>query len=135
MGPEGPFVVCFDGVCNLCNSAVDFIVRRDRARRFRYTPLGSNTAERLLPDGLPEKHDRDSFVLIDDRGIWVRSDAALRVARHLTFPWSLARVFLIVPRPIRDAVYRWIARHRYEWFGKRDHCRVPTEEERTLFWD
>jgi predicted DCC family thiol-disulfide oxidoreductase YuxK len=93
--------------------------------------LQSDVARDLLrgaPADLP-----DSIVLVEGKAVWVRSTAALRVARGIGLPWSLAYAFILVPRPLRDAVYDWIARHRYRWFGRRDTCRVPTPEERARF--
>ncbi len=126
-------VVLFDGVCNLCNAAVRFVIERDPSARFRFAPLDSAAARALLqtapaPAALP-----DSIVLVDDEGVFTRSDAALRIARRLTFPWPLAYVFILVPRVLRDALYEWIARHRYSWFGRRDTCMVPTPELRERF--
>lgn len=124
-------VILFDGVCNLCNAWVDFVVRHDVDGKYRFAPLQSDVANDLLrgaPADLP-----DSIVLVEGKDVWVRSTAALRVARGIGLPWSLAYVFILVPRPVRDAVYDWVARHRYRWFGRRDTCRVPTPEERARF--
>lgn len=126
-------VVLFDGVCNLCNAAVRFVIERDPGGRFRFAALDSEAARTLrhatgAPAALP-----DSIVLVDEDGEFTRSDAALRIARRLTFPWPLAYVFILVPRVLRDALYDWIARHRYRWFGRRDTCMVPTPELRGRF--
>ncbi len=129
---EGP-VLLFDGVCNLCNRAVAFIVRRDPAARVRFASLQSPAGrERLRAHGLPEDHI-DSLVLIDQGQAWQRSDAALRVAGYLRPPWSWLRALRVLPRPLRDGLYRWIARHRYRWFGKREACMVPDDELRSRF--
>ena len=130
---EGHAVLFFDGECNLCNSTIDFVIRRDRHRRFRYATLGSAAANRLLPDDLPEKHNLESFILLDKDGIFVRSEASLRVARQLPFPWKLLAALLVIPAAWRNPTYRYIARRRYELFGKRATCRVPTDAERGLF--
>lgn len=124
-------VILFDGVCNLCNAWVDFVVRHDEEGRFRFAPLQSDVARDLLkgaPADLP-----DSIVLVEGHSVWTRSTAALRVARALGLPWSLAWAFIVVPPALRDAVYDWVARNRYRWFGKRETCRVPTPEERARF--
>jgi predicted DCC family thiol-disulfide oxidoreductase YuxK len=121
-------VLLFDGVCNFCNGIVQFIIERDPHARIKFAPLQSDVAATLLA-GHPDRANLpDTVVLAEDGQFYVRSTAALRVARHLRFPWSLARIFMVVPRPVRDSVYDWIARHRYGWFGKRDTCMVPTPE-------
>jgi len=131
--PDGP-ILLFDGVCNLCNGAVQFIIRRDPCGRFRFAALQSDAAKALLQSagagagGLP-----DSMVLIEDGRLYTRSSAALRVARHLRFPWPLVRVFWIVPRPLRNWMYGFVARHRYRWFGRRDQCMLPTPELQARF--
>ena len=128
-------VVLFDGVCNLCNAAVTFIIDRDPSARFRFATLDSEAARALLqtaraPAGLP-----DSIALVDEEGVFTRSDAALRIARRLTFPWPLTYVFILAPRVLRDALYDLIARHRYRWFGRQETCMVPTPELRGRFLD
>ncbi|MBT8400047.1 MAG: thiol-disulfide oxidoreductase DCC family protein [Rhodothermia bacterium] len=131
---SGP-ILLFDGVCNLCNSSVDFIVRHDPDGVVKFASLQSRTGRRLLKmAGLPTDYDA-SLVLVEGARFSTSSDAALRVARYLTAPWSWAAVFQVVPRIIRDAVYRWVSRNRYNWFGKRDTCRIPTPEERERFID
>ena len=126
-------VILFDGVCNLCNGFVQFVVARDPAGRFRFAALQSDSARRLLArldgfGGVP-----DSVVLVDGGRVYTRSSAALRIARGLRFPWSLARVLLVVPRPLRDWVYDFVARHRYQWFGRKDVCMIPTRDLRVRF--
>lgn len=130
-----PPVVLFDGVCNLCNGAVQFIVDRDPEGTFRFASLQSERAAALLgAHGLeaPEG-DPDSVILIEDGRVHQSSGAALRIARHLRGPWKLFYAFVIVPRFLRDAVYRFIARNRYRWFGKSEQCRVPTPALRARF--
>ena len=126
-------VVLFDGVCNLCNAAVRFVIERDPSARFRFAPLDSAAARTLLQTARAPAALPDSIVLVDEEGVFTRSDAALRIARRLTFPWPLAYVFILVPRVLRDALYEWIARHRYSWFGRRDTCMVPTPELKRRF--
>lgn len=126
-------VVLFDGVCNLCNGSVRFVIERDPDKHFQFAPLQSATATTLI-GGTADPHAMpDSIVLVDDGRLYVRSTAALRIARRLRFPWPLLWVFMAVPRPLRDWVYDVIARHRYGWFGKRDTCMVPTKEIRDRF--
>ena len=119
--------ILFDGVCNLCNGFVQFVIRRDPSARFRFAPLQSPAAAALLRDAgvtaLP-----DSMVLVADGRVYVRSAAVLRVARGLRFPWPLAYAGMVVPPFIRDRVYDAVAARRYRWFGRRDVCMVPTPE-------
>jgi predicted DCC family thiol-disulfide oxidoreductase YuxK len=122
-------VVLFDGVCNLCNGAVRFILARDPAGRFRFASLQSEAARRLLrDDGRAE-----TIVLLEAGKTYTKSTAALRIARGLRFPWPLLYALVAVPRPLRDLVYDWVARHRYRWFGKRETCLLPTPEVRGRF--
>ena len=130
---HGHAVVLFDGVCNLCNGAVNFIIDRDPDGYFRFAPLQSDTARAPLPEEIGPDEALDTIVLIEDGRTFVRSTAALRIARRLTGPWPLLYAFLAVPRPLRDAVYDWIASNRYDWFGRRDQCRVPTPELQSRF--
>ena len=125
--------ILFDGVCNLCNDSVNYVIDHDPEERFRFGSLQSEGARQLLGDyDLPEEY-LDSMILIDKDGVHVASTAALRVARHLSGPARWLSPLLIVPRFLRDAVYAWVARNRYRWFGKRDACRVPTPELRARF--
>ena len=129
-----PAVVLFDGVCNLCSAVVRFVIRHDPSPgRFKLAALQSEAGQRLLREHSLSTTDLESFVLIEDGQAHLRSTAALRVLRGLGFPWSLLYAFMIVPRPLRDAVYRWIARNRYRWFGKRDACMMPTDDVRSRF--
>ena len=131
---EGP-VLLFDGICNLCNRAVAFIVRRDPAGKVRFAPLQSNAGRALLQaHGLPENHI-ESLVLIDEGRAWLAGDAALRVAGYLRAPWPGLRILRILPKPLRDAMYRWIARNRYRWFGQRVACMVPDASLKDRFLD
>ena len=126
-------MLLFDGVCTLCNGFVRFVIDRDPAGRFQFAPLQSDAARRVLgsaPQPLP-----DSLVLVENGRLFMRSSAALRVARGLRFPWPLAYVFVAVPRPVRDWMYDAVARNRYRWFGRRDVCMVPTPELRARFLD
>jgi predicted DCC family thiol-disulfide oxidoreductase YuxK len=125
----------FDGVCNLCNGAVQFVIARDPSSRFHFGTLQSDAARRMLRERYTLPTVPDSIVLLDESGVFTRSDAALRVARGLRFPWPLAFGLIVVPRPLRDWVYDIVARNRYAWFGKREACMVPTPELRARFLD
>jgi len=128
-------ILFFDGHCNLCNNSVDFVITRDKKHVFRFAPLQGETAKDVLGDVNIDLEHPDSFVLSKDNEVYFRSTAALMVARQLGFPWSLMSVFLVVPPFIRDAVYNLIARNRYKWFGRKETCRLPSPEERSLFLD
>ena len=132
---EHPLVL-FDGTCNLCHGAVQFIIRRDSQARFRFASLQSPAAARLLASLARSEPLPDSMVLLTRDGrVHLHSGAALRIARRLRFPWFLAAVFLVVPPLLRDALYRWIARNRHRWFGRRDACLLPTADLRARFLD
>ncbi len=128
-------VVLFDGVCNVCNWTVNFIIDRDPRSRFRFASLQSGAARalfgqlgRTIPEGDPE-----SLVVIDGGRLYEKSGAMVRIARHMGGAWPLLAALLVIPRPLRDALYRWAAARRYRWFGKSDTCRVPTTELRARF--
>lgn len=132
--PEGP-VVLFDGVCNLCAGALPWLLRMDRRGRLRFGTLQSERASELLAScGLSPGYN-ESMVVIDDGTAYTESDAVVRLARLLGFPWALAGIAGLVPTPLRDRLYRWIADNRYDWFGKRDTCIVPDDELRARFID
>lgn len=131
---ENP-VMLFDGVCNLCAWSVQFVLKRDRRGEFRFASLQSEVAAQLLDGCHFQGSDLDSVILIDSAGCWARSAAALRIARRLRFPWPLLYAFVIVPRPLRDLLYRFIARNRYRWFGRKEQCWLPEENWRQRFLD
>ena len=131
----GERVLLFDGVCNLCEGSVQFVIRRDPHAQFRFAALQSEAARRILSDlGLPTDQV-ETMVLIEGGRALTRSTGALRVARRLSGLWPLLYGFIIVPRFIRDGVYSWIARNRYRWFGRKDHCLVPTPDLKARFLD
>lgn len=128
-------VLFFDGVCNLCNGSVNFLLDRDRRAVLRFAPLQGTTFA-ALRERRPDLGGIDSLVLQDEEGVHVRSAGALRVLRHLGPPWSLLGwLGFAVPRPVRDWLYDRVARNRYGWFGRRDACRLPTPELRSRFLD
>jgi len=131
-------VVYFDGVCNLCNRFVDFLVRIDRARVLRYAPIQGETARaRGIYDAAREPVPGSIVVQRDvaerDGERWTESDAVIRIFTHVGGIWSAAAILRVVPRTLRNAVYRTVARNRYRIFGRRDTCRVPSDEEKALF--
>jgi len=120
--------VLFDGVCNLCNRTVDFVIERDPREYFRFAALQSEPAQPLLRHCSLPPSSLDNIVLVEDGHCYAGSTAALRIVRRLRAPWPLLYGLVVVPRPLRDTVYFWIARNRYRWFGKREHCRMPTPD-------
>jgi predicted DCC family thiol-disulfide oxidoreductase YuxK len=132
--PETRAIVLFDGVCNLCNGAVNFIIERDPDGRFAFAALQSEAGRSLLAahgrrfDGQPQ-----TIYLVEDGRLYDRSAAALRIARGLRGAWRAAWALILVPRPLRDLAYRLVARNRYRWFGRTEACRRPTPELRARF--
>lgn len=126
-------VILFDGVCHLCQGAVKFIIKRDPAGRFRFASLQSQAGSRMLRAAEACEESLDSVVLIERGTYYTRSAAALRIARGLRYPWPLLYALIVVPRGLRDAVYRYVAKHRYRWFGKDESCLVPTRELKERF--
>lgn len=120
-------VVFFDGVCNLCNGFVNFLIDRDKHDQFMFASLQSEEASGLLPNEIIQA--LDSVVVRTPEGKILReSDAVLELARVLGGVYSIVYVFGILPKGLRDSIYKWVARNRYRWFGKRDVCRVPTKD-------
>jgi len=124
-------VIYFDGHCNLCNRFVDFLIRRDKLHILRFAPLQGQTAAQQLPAEFREK--LGTIVYAQGAQFHVRSTAALLILASLGGVWTLAKILLIIPRPLRDLVYRWIAKNRYLWFGRRDTCRLPSPQEKEQF--
>jgi predicted DCC family thiol-disulfide oxidoreductase YuxK len=129
-------VILFDGLCNLCNASVRFVLERDQDGIFDFASLQSDAARKLLAEAGPTPTDLpDSIVLVDAAGVHLRSDAALRIAARLRQPWPALAAFRVLPRALRDAAYDFVARHRYRWFGRPDACLVPAPELRKRFLD
>lgn len=117
-------IILFDGVCNLCNGAVRFVVARDRSKQLHFAARESELGRELLDrHGLDPQRD-DSIVLLERDRVYLRSTAALHIARRLRWPWPLLFGLIVIPRFLRDIFYNWIAAHRYRWFGKSDTCPV-----------
>jgi len=127
-------VLLFDGVCHLCHRSVKFVLRHERAPVLLFAALQSDTGRALLRDLELPPGFLDSMVLFEDGRVFTRSEAALRVARHLRAPWSWGRMFFLLPRVLRDPLYDAIARRRYRWFGRDDDaCLVPDTRMRDRF--
>ena len=127
-------IIFFDGVCNLCNSSVQFVIKRDKEGKFRFASLQSGAGQEMLLQNQLSQNDFNSFLLYEDGKLFTRSTAALRVLSQLK-GWKWAGVFQWVPPFIRNAVYNLVARNRYKWFGKKDECMIPTPELKNRFLD
>lgn len=130
---ESP-VLLFDGDCSLCSRAVQFVLEHERDDALRFAPLGGAFALAAFAQHGLDRATLDSLVVVRGAAVFVKSDAALEVARHLG-PWRALRALRIVPRPLRDALYDWVARNRYRWFGKRDACFMPQPQHAGRFLD
>ena len=128
-------IILFDGVCNFCNYWVNFIIKRDPKKRFRFASLQSETAKKLLSNYRQDSQQLDTVILIENGKIYSHSTAALRISRKLSCAWPLLYGLIIFPRFIRDWEYRFVAKRRYAWFGRSETCRIPSPEERDLFLD
>lgn len=126
-------IILFDGVCNFCNFWVNFIIDRDAADSFRFAALQSDKGQELLKKFKLNTGDFDTFILIDDEKFYKKSTAALRISKKLNGAWKIFYSLIIIPKPIRDFVYSLIANNRYKFFGKREVCRVPAEQEKNKF--
>ncbi len=124
-------ILYFDGVCGLCNEYVDFIMKRDRMKKFMFSPLQSQYAKTNLPGDLVEKIE--TMALTRNQRIFTKSDAVIEVCKVLGGFWGIARIAYVVPRVLRDWVYDRVASRRHQWFGKNASCRVPTPTEKERF--
>lgn len=131
--PAGDAVIVFDGVCVLCNGWVQFLLRHDHARRYRFAAMQSTSGRDLLAAHGLDPGDPASFLLIDGGHAFVDTDAIRRVVTGLGGAWRFAHLIAWVPRALRDGLYRQIARNRYRWFGRREHCYLPDAAERGRF--
>ena len=126
-------IILFDGVCNLCNGAVNFVIQRDTSNIFKFAPLQENAGTVLLKKYAISFQKLDSIVLIENDKVYVKSSSALRIARKMSGLWPLLYVCVVIPRFIRDGVYDFIAKNRYKWFGRKEQCMIPTPDFREKF--
>ena len=126
-------VILFDGVCNFCNASVNFIIKQDRKKVFRFAALQSETGQKLLEQYNLPKKQFESFVLIDNGRVFQKSSAGLKVYGNMPWYWKWTQAFWLVPEVVRDAVYNLIAKNRYRWFGKKEQCMMPSKEVRSRF--
>lgn len=128
-------IILFDGVCNLCNYSVQFVIKNDQKNNFKFASLQSKFGQKFLQENNFDTSNFDSILLIQDNQIYQKSDAALRIAKGLNFPINSLSIFLIIPKPIRNYCYDIIAKNRYNWFGKQDNCWIPTKELKERFFE
>ena len=133
-------IVLFDGVCNFCDSSVNFVIRHDRAGYFKFAPLQSDEGIKLANEfgigrneAVGEGVPIDSVILLENGKVFTHSRATLEIARKLGLPWSLVYAFIVVPPGIRDYFYKLFARYRYRLFGRKDLCMLPTPDVRARF--
>lgn len=126
-------IIIFDGVCNFCNGAVNFIIRRDLDGVFAFTPMQSEIAKELIDRHGAEMVGVDTLLLIKNEQCYERTDAVIEITRDLTGLWHMLRIFKVLPRSFRDYFYRLFARNRYKLFGRREHCMIPTADIRNRF--
>ena len=125
-------IVLFDGECNFCNSSVQFIIKRDPHNEFQFAPLQSDIGKAFI-NKFHIPSNIDSLVLIDDERCYLQSTAALRVCKYLKGSYKLLYCLILIPKPIRNVVYRIIAKNRYKWFGKTESCMIPSPKDRARF--
>ncbi len=127
-------VILFDGFCNLCSSMVNFVIRHDRQKHFRYSLLSSSFSKEKLKGERISNVNSDTFVLVEEGQLYFKSHAAIKILSEMDFPYNLFQFFKIFPSNILDRVYDLIAANRYKWFGKKDKCLFPTDEIKDLFY-
>lgn len=134
--PNHKKLILFDGICNLCNTSVQFIIEHDKNNVFLFAALNSRTGSQITKSYNIDTKKTDSLILyIPKKGISIKSTAALKMAYFLRFPVNLLSIFLIIPPFIRNFVYDYIAKNRYKWFGKKESCWIPTRELKSKFLD
>lgn len=126
-------VILFDGVCNLCNASVNWIIDRDKNNQFKFASLQSEYGQSVIKKFNITGDYMDTVVLQEEEKIYLRSAAALRILKHLGGIYSIAYIFIILPEFVRDFVYNVIAKNRYRWFGKQDACRIPSPDLKAKF--
>ena len=132
--PKHKQLILFDGVCNLCNNSVQYVIKKDKANRFLFTPLQSETGQYFTNKFDINTEKVDSIILITNNNtFYSKSTAALMVAKYLGFPTNCLFPFIIIPAFIRNWVYDFIAKNRYKWYGKKEACMIPTPELKAKF--
>ncbi len=126
-------VILFDGVCNLCNGAVQFIIKHDKKKEFMFASLQSETGQKLLVQYNFPVDKLNSFILVNNGKAYTRSTGALKIVQKLNGFWPILYGFIIIPKIFRDSIYNLVAKNRYKWFGKKDACMIPTPELKARF--
>jgi predicted DCC family thiol-disulfide oxidoreductase YuxK len=126
-------IILFDGVCNLCSGAVHFLIRRDPKGKFRFASLQSEVGLTLLKQARISSEQLDTIVLIEGDRCYTRSTAALRIAKRLPGLWPVLYIGIVIPTPLRNKLYDWVARNRYRWFGRKEQCMLPTPAIKSRF--
>lgn len=131
--PTDKPILLFDGVCNLCNASVQFIIKRDPKAKVRYTALQSEIGQAILKQENRNPNDLNTAILYENGQLYTRSSVGLRLSRYMSGLWPLFYVFIFLPKSLRDPIYNWIAKNRYNWFGKSESCMLPTPELKSRF--
>ena len=127
-------IILFDGVCNLCNNSVQFVIKRDVNDVFQFAALQSETGKKLLTERNIDTQEVDSIILIEPNiAYYTKSTAALEIGKHLKGVKAISSILLWLPEALRNIVYDFIARNRYKWYGKKDNCMIPSEEIKSKF--
>jgi len=126
-------LILFDGLCNLCNFWVNFIIDHDDKKYFKFASLQSDIAQRILIQKKIDPLKVDSLILVMNEKVFLKSSAALQIAKNLNGFWKTLCIFSAIPSPLRELIYDFIAKNRYNWFGKRERCRVPSKDEKERF--
>ncbi|MGV0923314.1 thiol-disulfide oxidoreductase DCC family protein [Empedobacter tilapiae] len=126
-------IILFDGICNLCNQSVQFVIEHDDKNQFQFASLQSDFGQNFLKENNLDATQFDSVVFIEDDKFYTKSSAALKISKYLDGITSWLTIFMIVPKPLRDVVYSFIAKNRYRWFGKQESCWLPTPELKAKF--
>ncbi|SHH61925.1 thiol-disulfide oxidoreductase DCC family protein [Winogradskyella jejuensis] len=135
--PNDKQLILFDGICNLCNSSVLYVIKRDKNNKFLFAPLQSAIGEAIINEFNIDTNQTDSIILYNtsEQKIYSKSTAALKIAKELTFPTKILSLFLVFPSGLRNWFYDFIAKNRYKWYGKRESCMIPTPELKAKFLD
>ncbi|MED1865772.1 thiol-disulfide oxidoreductase DCC family protein [Fictibacillus nanhaiensis] len=126
-------VLLFDGVCNLCNGSVQFILKHEKSAELKFSAIQSQAGQRLLAQNNVDPEQTNSVILVQEGKIYTKSDAVVATSAYLKFPYSLGRYLKVVPRQTRDAIYIKVANNRYKWFGKKESCMISTPDLRNRF--
>jgi predicted DCC family thiol-disulfide oxidoreductase YuxK len=126
-------ILLFDGICRFCNQSVQFVIRHDRHGKFKFAALQSSIGQELLKKYTLPTNDFNSLVLVKGNSCYTKSAAVLQICLGLGGLWRILYLLIVIPQPLRDGIYNLVAKNRYKWFGKHDHCMIPTPEVRKRF--